>query len=174
MRHICRIQPPHSTRSPSTLTLLRPSVTLSLKFADRSIAIAVPSLWNQLILALWQMIISDKSYKLSQTSSLAISPQSFHSKLKMLLFSISHPESSSFPCLPPHLSSNTIHHLTVYLPDSLDFDPLPIDFVMVKRLWISWFPQLCSCGLCRNLEIMTTISWTAKCEFQRLKLFFNR
>ena len=31
---------------------------------------------------------------------------------------------------------NTIHHnrLTVCLPDSLDLDPLPIDFVLVKRL----------------------------------------
>src|SRR6218665_2714 len=33
------IEPPHSTQSSSTLTLLSPSVTSSLKFANRSIAI---------------------------------------------------------------------------------------------------------------------------------------
>src|SRR6218665_1527306 len=38
------IQPPRSTRSSSAVTLLRPSVTSSLKFADRSIAIAHQSL----------------------------------------------------------------------------------------------------------------------------------
>src|SRR6218665_1115907 len=35
------IQPPRSTRSSSTQTLLRPSVTSSLKFSHRSIAIHV-------------------------------------------------------------------------------------------------------------------------------------
>ena len=39
---------PHSTRSSSTLTLLCPSVTSSLKFSNRSIAVAVPPLWNKL------------------------------------------------------------------------------------------------------------------------------
>src|SRR6218665_1902564 len=39
------IQPPCSTRSSSTLTLLRPSVTSSLKFSNCSITIAVPPLW---------------------------------------------------------------------------------------------------------------------------------
>jgi len=42
------IQTSRSTRSSSAITLLRPSVTSSLKFADRSIAIAVPPLWNKL------------------------------------------------------------------------------------------------------------------------------
>src|SRR6218665_1036657 len=37
-----------STQSSSTLTLLRPSVTSSLKFSNHSIAIAVPPLWNKL------------------------------------------------------------------------------------------------------------------------------
>ena len=44
----CTIQPSRSTRSSSAQTLLHPSVTSSLKFADRSIAIAVPPLWNKL------------------------------------------------------------------------------------------------------------------------------
>jgi len=41
LRQLFTIQPPRSTRSSSTLTLLRPSVTLSLKFA-----IVVPLFWT--------------------------------------------------------------------------------------------------------------------------------
>jgi len=39
---------------------------------------------------------------------------------------------------------NTMLHslLTVFLPYALDLDPLPIGFLLVKRLWISWFPRL--------------------------------
>src|SRR6218665_1210988 len=44
LRQLFTIQPPRSTRSSSTLTLLRPSVTSSLKFSNRSIAVAVPPL----------------------------------------------------------------------------------------------------------------------------------
>src|SRR6218665_2678755 len=47
LRQLFTIQSPRSTRCSSTLTLLRPSVTSSLKFADRSIAIAVPPIWNK-------------------------------------------------------------------------------------------------------------------------------
>src|SRR6218665_2285534 len=109
---------PRSTRSSSTLTLLRPSVTSSLKFSNRSIAVAVPPLWNKLPPALRQ--ISDPSYELTQTSPLAIPPQLFHSKLKTLLFSISYPDLSSSSYLPPRLNSK--HHPPVCLPDSLDLD----------------------------------------------------
>src|SRR6218665_3225187 len=42
LRQLFTIQPPRSTLSTSTLTLLRPSVTSSLKFSNRSIAVAVP------------------------------------------------------------------------------------------------------------------------------------
>ena len=43
------------------------------------------------------------------------------------------------------------------LPDSLDLT-LPIDFVLDKRLWKSWwFPWPRFCGRCRNLEFTTTI-----------------
>src|SRR6218665_869382 len=51
LRQLFTIQPPRSTRSSSTLTLLpvlRPSVPSSLKFPNRSIAVAVPPLWNKL------------------------------------------------------------------------------------------------------------------------------
>src|SRR6218665_469052 len=48
LRQLFTIQPPRSTRSSSTLTLLSPSVTSSLKFSNRSIAVAVPPLWNKL------------------------------------------------------------------------------------------------------------------------------
>src|SRR6218665_3557076 len=60
--------------------LLRPSVTSSLKFSDRCIAIAVPPLWNKLRPALRQL--SDPSDELTKTATLAISPQLLHSKLK--------------------------------------------------------------------------------------------
>src|SRR6218665_4064937 len=91
LRQLFTIQPPRSTRSSSTLTLLRLSVTSSLKFSNRSIA--VPPLWNELPPALRQ--ISESSYELTQTSPLKISPRLFHSKLKTLLFSKSYPDLSS-------------------------------------------------------------------------------
>src|SRR6218665_1329017 len=100
------IQPLRSTRSSSTLTLLHPSVTSSLIFSNRSIAIAVPPPWDKLPQALRQL--SDPSYERTQTSPLAISPQLFHSKMKTLLFSKSYPDSSSSPYLPPRLNSK--HH----------------------------------------------------------------
>jgi hypothetical protein len=106
LRQLFSVQPLRSTRSSSTLTLLRPSVTSSLKFANRSIAIAVPPLWNKLPPVLRQ--ISDPSYELTKTSPLAISPQVFHSKLKTLLFHKSYPDSFSSPHLPRHFNSK--HH----------------------------------------------------------------
>ena len=67
--------------------------------------------------------------------------------------------------LPAYLAvstPNTIHlsRLPVCLPDSLDFDPLPIDFVLIERLWISWFPRLRFCGRCRSFEFTITITIT--------------
>ena len=55
LRQLFTIQPPRSTRPSSNLTLLRPSVTSSLKFYNRSIAVAVPPLWNKLPPALRQI-----------------------------------------------------------------------------------------------------------------------
>ena len=55
---------------------------------------------------------------------------------------------------------NTIHHnrLTVCLPSWLSGSwPLHIDFVLVKRLWISWFLRLRFCGRFRNQEFTITI-----------------
>ena len=103
LRQLFTVQPLRSTRSSSTLTLLRPTVTSSLKYANRSIAIAVPPLWNKLPPVLRQ--ISDPSYELTKTSPLAISPQVFHSKLKTLLFHKSYPDSFSSPHLPRHFNS---------------------------------------------------------------------
>src|SRR6218665_2880233 len=108
LRQLFTIQPPRSTRSSSTLTLLRPSVNSTLKFSNRSIAVAVPSLWNKLPQALRQ--ISDPSYELTQISPLAISLQLFHSKLKTMLFSKSYNDSSSSPYLPHRLNCRVIHH----------------------------------------------------------------
>src|SRR6218665_3578357 len=87
----------------------------SLKFADRSMAIAVPRLWNKLPPGLQQ--ISDPSNELTQTSPLAISPQLFHSKLETLLLKKILSDSSSSPFLPSFRSSKHRHHsrLTVCL-----------------------------------------------------------
>src|SRR6218665_673590 len=60
-----KIQPPRSTHFSSTLTLLRPSVTSSLKFSNPNIAIAVPPLWNKLPPVLRQ--ISPPSYERPHT-----------------------------------------------------------------------------------------------------------
>src|SRR6218665_512599 len=104
---IHRIQPPRSTRSSSTLTLLRPSVTSALKFSNRSIySRSCPASLEQTPPALRQ--ISESSYELTQTSPLKISPRLFHSKLKTLLFGKSNPDLSSSLYLPPLLNSK--HH----------------------------------------------------------------
>src|SRR6218665_791023 len=50
------------------------------------------------------------SYERTQTSSLTISPQLFHSKLKTLLFSKSNSALSSSPYPLAVSTSNTIHH----------------------------------------------------------------
>ena len=47
--------------------------------------------------------------------------------------------------------------LSSCLPDS-GSDPLPIDFILDWRLWISWFPRLRFCERCRNLEFTLTIT----------------
>ena len=51
-------------------------------------------------------------------------------------------------------------------------DPLPIDFVLDKRLWTSWFPQFRCCGRCRYLEFMITNSrgW---CWMERWNNYFE-
>src|SRR6218665_1918184 len=61
-----------------------PFCHLVTQISNRSIAVAVPPLWNKLPPALRQ--ISESSYDLTQTSPLKISPRLFHSKLKTLLF----------------------------------------------------------------------------------------
>src|SRR6218665_2755654 len=91
-------QPSRSTRSSSAITLLRPSATSSLKFADRSIALAVAPLWNKLPPALRQL--SDPFYEFTKTSPFAIPPQLFHSKLKTLLFNKSYTDFVLFSQLP--------------------------------------------------------------------------
>jgi len=104
LRQLFTIQPPRSTRSSSALTLLRPSITSSLKFSNRSIAIAVPPIWNELPPELRQ--ISDPSYHLTKSPPLAVSPKVFHSKLKTLLFLKSYPDFPSPPPLPRRSNSS--------------------------------------------------------------------
>ena len=85
-------------------------------------------------------IIRPLVYELIKTSHLAISPQLFHSKLKIgpyKSFNKSYPDSSSFPTSLPVLTPNTVHlsRLTVCLPDWLSgSDPLPVDFALDTRL----------------------------------------
>src|SRR6218665_1761573 len=69
----------------------------------------------------------------------------------MIVSSLGHPLLPTSFSIP---APKTIHRslLTVSLPDSLDLDPLSIDFVLDKRPRISWFPRLRFCGRCRNLE----------------------
>src|SRR6218665_1932257 len=71
LRQLFTIQPSRSTRSSSALTVIRPYVTSSLKFADRSIAIAIAPFWNKLPLTLRKL--SDPSYGLTKSSFLALS-----------------------------------------------------------------------------------------------------
>ena len=104
LRQLFTIQPPRSTRSSSALTLLRPSITSSLKFSNRSIAIAVPPIWNELPPELRQ--ISDPSYNLTKSPPLAVFPKVFHSKLKTLLFLKSYPDFPSPPPLPRRSNSS--------------------------------------------------------------------
>jgi len=47
------------------------------------------------------------------------------------------------------------HHITMILSGS---DPLPINFVLDKHPWMSWFPRLRFCGRCRNIEFTITIT----------------
>ena len=91
-------------RSSSTLTLLRAFVTSSPKFANRSVAIAVPPLWNKLTPVLRK--ISDPSYELTQTAQPHLfhlsTALSLHTETRLPLFSKSYPDSSStFYNIPP-------------------------------------------------------------------------
>src|SRR6218665_937898 len=58
----------------------------------------------------------------------------------------------------PVSTPNTIQrsHLAVCLPDSLDLTRCLSILVLDKRLKISWFPRLCFCGRCKNLEFTIT------------------
>src|ERR1043165_3642395 len=112
------------------MTFLRAIVTIlqTCRIVNRSIAIAVPPLWNKLPAVLRQ--ISDPSHELTKTSPLAISPQVFHSKLKTLLFHKAYPDPiHSLPLTSLAISTPRIIHLsllTVCLPHSLNLDHLPI------------------------------------------------
>ena len=47
LHNLITVQPPHSTRSSSLVTLARPSTSSSLRITDRSFQYASPRLWNQ-------------------------------------------------------------------------------------------------------------------------------
>jgi len=78
-----------------------------------------------------------------------------HSSLKLSLIQV---EAEEAVILIPIPSCRNSKHHPPRPSDSLDLDPLPIDYVLVKRLGISWFPQLHFCGRCRNLELTIMMS----------------
>src|SRR6218665_2964103 len=123
LRQLFTIQPPRSTRSSTILISLRPSVTSSLKFANRSIAKAVHPLWNNLPPALRQIYLTHptNSPKLQLLLSLhsSLTPNLKHCSVTNPILICLLP-TTSLPVSTP----NTIHHshLTVCLPDSLDLD----------------------------------------------------
>jgi len=92
-----------------------------------------------------------------------------------LLLSLQCLHSSFIPNLKHCYSTNPIHPLIpTSIPDSTQntnhhrpmhawlcgCDPLPIDFILDKCLWISWFPRLRFCGRFRNLAFtISLLSW---------------
>ena len=97
---------------------IRPSVTSSLKFADRYISQSCPASLEQTHASIattrpiWPILRTrQKPLTLlhhTMSCTMYISLQLFHSKLKTLLFNKSYPDSSSSPYLPPRLNSK--HH----------------------------------------------------------------
>ena len=80
-----------------------------------------------------------------------------HLVIRFILFSL--------PPSPSQLqtSSTLAVSLSAWLSGS---DPLPIDFVLDKRLWINWFPRLCFCGHCINLDFTITLLYVSTNEWQ--------
>jgi hypothetical protein len=92
LRRLLTIQPPRSTRSSSSVTLLRPLNQSTLKITSRSFRCAAPYLWNQLpaTLRVPNPDYSTSSLQLS-FSPIGLSHNVFHSRLKTFLFSRSYP-----------------------------------------------------------------------------------
>ena len=101
IRQLFTIQPPGSTRSSSYLSLSRPPVSSSLKFCNRSLIYAAPTLWNGLPKDLRQFAHPPISPLNSTSPPLALSSSAFHSRLKTELFEIGLSYSDSTPA-PPH------------------------------------------------------------------------
>src|SRR6218665_4093631 len=110
LRELFTIQPTHSTRSSSCLTLSRPPVTSRLTFSKRAISVTAPRLWNDLPPELRTFSLPPPSslqiikHHL-QHAPLSVTPWAFHSKLKSHLFKLSFPDSpdSFSPHSPPKL-----------------------------------------------------------------------
>jgi len=106
--HLISVQPPHSTRCSSLVTLARPPTSSSLRITDRSFSYASQCLWNQLPSSLRQPYsspsVSDfpvhdpatSSYSFNSPLSPSITPSLFHSRLKTYLFHKSFPPQTPF------------------------------------------------------------------------------
>ena len=62
-------------------------------------------------------------------------------------------------------SRQTVRRLFACLPQ---FWPLPIDFVLVNRLWVNWFLRLRFCGRSRNQNFTITIRLWWMVHWRRL------
>jgi len=111
LHNLITVQPPHSTRCSSLVTLTRPSTSSSLRITDRSFQYAYPRLWNQLPASLCQPRTNLSTFaspsSLSGTSSVpsthhssSITPSLFHSRLKTFLFCKSFSSSRLTPRIP--------------------------------------------------------------------------
>ena len=78
-----RLQPSHSTRSSSLITITCPPSSSSLKITDHSFRYASPSLWNNLPASFCQPLAHSSSVT---TITLSITSSLFHSRLKTHLF----------------------------------------------------------------------------------------
>ena len=105
LNNLISVQPPHSTRSSSVVTLSCPPTISSWKITDRSFRYASPRQWNQLPDSFRQPRQSRldspphplvSSSLLSSPLSSSINPSLFHSRLKTYLFNKSFPPKTSF------------------------------------------------------------------------------
>src|ERR1043165_7263504 len=129
LRDLFTIQPTRSTRSSSVLTLSRPPVTTHLKFSNRALSSNATRLWNDLPPEFRTFSVPPPSalitYHYLPQAPLSITPKTFHSKLKSLLFNNSYPaDQKMFDELCGHADSplfssvlhNPSHVLNCLLP----------------------------------------------------------
>ena len=104
LHHLISVQPPHSTRSSSLVTVARPPTSSSLRITDRSFRYASPCLWNQLPSSFRQPRFSPSVSVLpvhapTTSSHSANSPLTIHNSLSLSLPPQDLPLSQIFPTI---------------------------------------------------------------------------